>query len=106
MKGQHPNIDIIAIVALVILVSFAIISLATFSGEGTAPQDTIARRLVKKTQPVMVKKDTVRKTVVTDSLPDFDPTVRGTLTDSLGNPMSGVVVSDGYTCTVTNDKGM
>ena len=95
-----------ALAAFVILASFAAIGLATFRADDTMPQDTVDRRQVKKSQPVAVKRDTVRKATVTDSLPDNDPTVRGTLTDSLGNPMSGVVVSDGYTCTVTNDKGM
>ena len=95
-----------ALAAFVILASFAAIGLATFRADDTMPQDTVDRRQVKKSQPVAVKRDTVRKATVTDSLPDNDPTVRGTLTDSLGNPMSGVVVSDGYSCTVTNDKGM
>ena len=95
-----------ALAAFVILASFAAIGLATFRADDTMPQDTVDRRQVKKSQPVAVKRDTVRKVTVTDSLPDNDPTVRGTLTDSWGNPMSGVVVSDGYTCTVTNDKGM
>ena len=106
MKGKRTHIYIIALVALVVLGSFAIIGLATLRGEDTTPQDTIARQQVRKVQPMKVKRDTVRKVTVTDTVPDYNPTVRGTLTDSLGNPMSGVVVSDGYSCTVTNDKGM
>lgn len=95
-----------ALVALVILGSFAIISLATFRGEDTTPQDSVAKPQVKKQKPQSAKADTLRKAKVMGSIPDYDPTVRGTLTDSLGNPMTGVVVSDGYSCTVTNDKGM
>ena len=106
MKGKRTHIYIMALVALVILGSFAIISLATFRGEDTTPQDSVAKPQVKKQKPQSAKADTLRKAKVMGSIPDYDPTVRGTLTDSLGNPMTGVVVSDGYSCTVTNDKGM
>lgn len=40
-----------------------------------------------------------------DSAATPDPTVRGTLRDDAGNPMEGVVVTDGYTCTTTNSGG-
>lgn len=36
----------------------------------------------------------------------INPIVRGTITDTNGRPMKGVVVSDGFTCTVTNEKGL
>ncbi len=36
----------------------------------------------------------------------INPIVRGTITDTDGRPMKGVVVSDGFTCTVTNEKGL
>lgn len=35
-----------------------------------------------------------------------DPTVRGTISDTDGNPVEGVVVTDGYTCTTTNSSGL
>ena len=58
------------------------------------------RTLVKH---IVLDRDTVNHEPIKTH--DVDPIVRGTLTDSLGNPISGVVVSDGFSCTVTNDNG-
>ena len=104
MEGKHTHIYIILAVIAVILGGFAAISLATHKDEEIAKKDTVIQQ--KKVVAALKKKEAVEKKAQEDSVPFVDPTVRGTLTDSLGNPMKGVVVSDGYTCTVTNDKGM
>ena len=104
MEGKHTHIYIILAVIAVILGGFAAMSLATHKDEEIAKKDTVLQQ--KKGMTALKKKEAAEKKAKEDSVPFVDPTVRGTLTDSLGNPMKGVVVSDGYTCTVTNDKGM
>lgn len=105
MEGKHTHIYIIVAVIAIILGSFAVMSLATHKEEEIAKKDTLVQQK-QKVIAAIKKKEADKKPAKTDSVPFVDPTVRGTLTDSLGNPMKGVVVSDGYTCTVTNDKGM
>lgn len=105
IKGKHTHIYILVAVMAVLLGSFAVMSLATHKEEETAKKDTLLEQ-IRQRVPVVKKKIATEKSAQSDSVPFVDPTVRGTLTDSLGRPMGGVVVSDGYTCTVTNDKGM
>ncbi len=105
MKGKRTHIYIMGAVIAIILGSFAVISFATLKDEGIAKKDTLARQ-ARKFLLAQVENSATEKQVKKDPVPDNDPTVRGTLTDILGNPMKGVIVSDGYTCTVTNDKGM
>lgn len=105
MKDRRTHIYIIVAVIVIVLGSFAAISLATHKDENIVKKDTVVAQKQKPVTTIKKKVKTV-KPVKKDSVQDLDPTVRGTLTDSLGNPMKGVIVSDGYTCTVTNDKGM
>lgn len=46
------------------------------------------------------------KPVVEEIVPDPGMDLYGILTDESGNPVAGVVVSDGFQCTVTNAKGI
>ena len=85
---------------------YAISSLASLDQKETVVSKAVVRSVKKAVAPkAPAKKAPVKPKAAPDTLPALDPTVRGTLTDSLGRPMENVVVSDGYTCTVTNAKG-
>lgn len=90
---------------VVILAGFAIYSLATHQREQVS---TVVKKPKKPTRKPTAKLKAVKKkpVKVKDSIPEPDPTVRGTITDMEGNPMEGVVVSDGFSCTKTNSKGL
>lgn len=105
MKGKNAHIYLLVLSALAVLVGFAMMSLTTHGKQRSATRDTVAVR--KKKVPVVPSaKDSAILRALTNTVTPPDPTVRGVLTNSLGAPMKGVVVSDGYTCTVTNDKGL
>lgn len=85
---------------------YAISSLASLDKKEMVVSKAVVRSVKKTEAPkAPAKKAPVKPKAAPDTLPALDPTVRGTLTDSLGRPMENVVVSDGYTCTVTNAKG-
>lgn len=44
--------------------------------------------------------------VIVNIVPDEGMNLYGVVEDVDGTPLSGIVVSDGYTCTTTNDKGV
>jgi hypothetical protein len=56
------------------------------------------------------KKDDTENEPVSPSKPEIDPKpgmdLYGLITDTEGNPLTGVVVSDGFTCVVTDEKGI
>ncbi len=64
----------------------------------TAPRKVIVSKPTPKPQVKQpVKKDSVVK--------KMDYTISGTLRDTLGNAVAGVIVSDGYTCVKTDSLG-
>lgn len=102
MKGKRNYIFTLAFTSVAVLCVFAIISLPTMRKDDVEKHTKVEkpRTLVKH---IVLDRDTVNHEPIKTH--DVDPIVRGTLTDSLGNPISGVVVSDGFSCTVTNDNG-
>lgn len=101
-RSKHLAYSIAAVVIATIAV-FAVTHQKNGAPETVvAAKDTTATvKKAVKTKPVETKRE-VKDTVAADQP---DPTVRGTLTDEQGHPVAGVVVSDGYSCTLTNDSG-
>lgn len=109
MRRRQARLYLYASIVVALLGIFAISSLAKFERKEAVVPKAVVRKKVSTTSAkapqTPAKKAPAKPKVAHDTLPDLDPTVRGTLTDSLGRPMENVVVSDGYTCTVTNAKG-
>ena len=106
MRRRKTRLYLYASIVVALLGVFAISSLASLDRQETVVSKPVVRSVKKTEAPkAPVKKAPVKPKAAPDTLPALDPTVRGTLTDSLGRPMENVVVSDGYTCTVTNAKG-
>lgn len=90
----------VAVIVLATAVSVSCREVRTPEPVGIDAKDTIV-----VTDKVKAKDDTIKKVEMPSTTEAPDPTVRGTLTDEDGRPVSGVVVSDGYSCTLTNDSG-
>lgn len=106
MRRRKTRLYLYASIVVALLGVYAISSLASLDKKEMVVSKAVVRSVKKTEAPkAPVKKAPVKPKAVPDTLPALDPTVRGTLTDSLGRPMENVVVSDGYTCTVTNAKG-
>ncbi len=106
MRRRKTRLYLYASIVVALLGVFAISSLASLDRQETVVSKPVVRSVKKTEAPkAPAKKAPVKPKAAPDTLPALDPTVRGTLTDSLGRPMENVVVSDGYTCTVTNAKG-
>lgn len=106
MKNLKTNKIYLAATLLVVLAlaSMGVVSMVE-QGRREAAQaraDSIARRvaLADSTARARFVADSLRRvrTLAVDS-------IRGTLTDSTGTPMPGVVVSDSYECTLTDSMG-
>ena len=109
MRRRQARLYLYTSIVVALLGIFAISSLAKFERKEAVVSKAVVQKKASTTsakapQPP-AKKAPAKPKVAHDTLPDLDPTVRGTLTDSLGQPMPNVVVSDGFTCTVTNTKG-
>lgn len=93
-------------IAVVVAISIAVLALTHQQNgaprEAVAAKDTTTAASKPAKAAVTVAKKEAKDTVAAE---DPDPTVRGTLTDETGKPVAGVVVSDGYSCTLTNDSG-
>ena len=106
MRRRKTRLYLYASIVVALLGVFAISSLASWDQKETVVSKAVVRSVKKTEAPkAPAKKAPVKPKATPDTLPALDPTVRGTLTDNLGRPMENVVVSDGYTCTVTNAKG-
>ena len=106
MRRRKTRLYLYASIVVALLGVFAISSLASLDRKETVVSKPVVRSVKKAEAPkAPAKKAPAKPKATPDTLPVLDPTVRGTLTDSLGRPMENVVVSDGYTCTVTNAKG-
>ena len=98
---EKTHYIIIAAAIAIVLAGIAAFSLATRQKEDKQSRQPVV------TQKATTKKATAPKAKVkADTIPDVDPTIRGTITDTGGNPMADVVVSDGYSCTRTNSRGL
>ena len=106
MRRRKTRLYLYASIVVALLGVYAISSLASLDKKEMVVSKAVVRSVKKTEAPkAPAKKAPVKPKAAPDTLPALDPTVRGTLTDSLGRPMENVVVSDGYTCTVTNAKG-
>lgn len=106
MRRRKTRLYLYTSIVVALLGVFAISSLASLDKKEMVVSKPVVRSVKKTEAPkAPAKKAPVKPKAAPDTLPALDPTVRGTLTDSLGRPMENVVVSDGYTCTVTNAKG-
>ena len=106
MKNLKTNKVYLAVTLLVVLAlaSMGVVSMVE-QGRREAAQaraDSIARRVALADSAARARfvADSLRRvrTLAVDS-------IRGTLTDSTGTPMPGVVVSDSYECTLTDSMG-
>lgn len=101
---HKPHIYILSAVLAIIMAGTVVYISATRRQQQVAKTPTVQTKdtLARKTK-TPVKKAVTTKKQDADDTPDM--TVRGTLLDDAGKPVRGVVVSDGYSCTVTNDSG-
>lgn len=102
---NNKHIYIIATVLAIALAGVAVFSLATRQRRNAVTQAKKPQVETKKAQPA--KKAEAKKTAVKqDTVAAPDLTVRGVVRDTEGTPMEGVVISDGFSCTRTNNNGL
>ena len=69
----------------------------------TAPLPAIAQKAVASNKPKPQPQDTIAKRTPLPQKPNYN--ISGTLRDTEGTGMAGVIVSDGYTCVKTDSLG-
>jgi len=104
-KNKRKNI-IIASVIILLFVTVGILSIRGLWKKDIPESDPH----MQKPLPSAVAKDTIAKivkklTLKPKTVEKIDSVVEGTLLDEDGNAMVGVVVSDGYTCQLTDSAG-
>ncbi len=107
MEDKYKHIFLAC--ALLLIVAFTTMGFVLMSRQAVAEQqeatlsDSVQAQQVKDSL-LAVRRDSIARAraLVLASMSD---SIRGTLTDTLGMPMAGVVVSDSYTCTVTDTAG-
>ena len=101
MKNKYM---IIAILAAVCFAAAIVYALRWRMEEELPQKPTAVRRIATRKRQAPEKKPEEEKTEEKKE-PTTPPFINGTVTDTEGNPMAGVVVSNGIDCTATDSLG-